>query len=357
MRRLRYLIVVLGLVVLPVSSFSQNRADEARKHIVRGATAIEMATDANGLTLAIEEFRKAAEIAPDLAAAWYNLGAVQSKSGKFKDAIDSYKRYLTLAPQAADAQKIRDEVTKLEFKLEQADKFKSLTGHWVGKYGDIAIVTAIDGKLTIASNLNFTGEYAYSFNGGDSRDISPVYQNIVLELTQKGNQFTGIFETGTFKPYFNCVAPPQKSEVVASLEQDRLVLKLKRMSFRLAEAFNGFFDQNTHCVEVTPLGTLNVEKVLTPLPSGGIPLNTPGLQERDQIVSVDGVVLASLSGAERARKVRGEPGTTVQLVVQRLIEKEGLFSPAKYGEFNVTASFVAVNPSVMPTKQGIYFSY
>lgn len=353
MRRLRYLIVVLGLVVLPVSSFGQNRADEARKYLVRGATALEMATDASGLALAIGEFKKATEIAPDLAAAWYNLGTVQSKAGKFKDAIDSYNRYLTLAPQAADAQKVRDEVTKLEFRLEQADKFKTLSGHWVSGDGRIALVTATDGKLTIATDMRFPGEYAYSFDGNHS-DLSPVYSGAVLELTQKGNQFTGIIETGAYKPQFHCVAPPQKSEIVASQEQDRLVLRLKRMSFRVVEAFSGgMFDTKTHCVEMTPLGTMNVEVVLTPLPSGGIPTNTPGLQNGDRIVSVDGIALASLGGAERARKLRGEPGATVQLVVERRIEEKSLFSAAKYGEFNVTATLIAVDPAVKPDQQGI----
>ncbi|HJV76026.1 MAG TPA: tetratricopeptide repeat protein [Noviherbaspirillum sp.] len=352
MRRLKYLIVVLGLVVLPVSSFSQNRADEARKYLIRGATALEMATDASGLALAIGEFKKATEIAPDLAAAWYNLGTVQSKAGKFKDAIDSYNRYLTLAPQAADAQKVRDEVTKLEFRLEQAGKFNSLSGHWVSGDGRIALITAMDGKLTIATDLRFPGEYAYSLDGNHS-DLSPVYTGAVLEFTQKGNQFTTTLETGAHKPQFNCVAPPQKSEIVASQEQDRLVLRLKRMSFRVVEAFNGTFDIKTHCAEMTPLGTMNVEVVLTPLPSGGISINTPGLQNGDRIISVDGVALASLSGAERARKLRGEPGTTVQLVVERRIEEKSFFSPAKYGEFNVTATLIAVNPAVKPDQQGI----
>jgi hypothetical protein len=42
--------------------------------------------------LAAEEFRKAIGIAPNLAAAWFNLGRVQAKMGDCTGAIDGYNQ-------------------------------------------------------------------------------------------------------------------------------------------------------------------------------------------------------------------------------------------------------------------------
>src|SRR3970282_1754143 len=92
---------VFALVIFPVLSFAQSGAeDEARTYLVRGMAAIEMAKSDDELAAAVEEFKKATEIDPTMAAAWYNMGAVQSKLGRFRDAIDSYNHYLKLAPQA-----------------------------------------------------------------------------------------------------------------------------------------------------------------------------------------------------------------------------------------------------------------
>jgi tetratricopeptide (TPR) repeat protein len=101
--------------------FGQNSADEARKYLVRGMTAIETSKGNDGLAQAAKEFKKATKIAPTMAAAWYNLGSVQSKIGQLEAAIASYRRYLSLAPKADDAQQVRDDIVRLEYKLERAE--------------------------------------------------------------------------------------------------------------------------------------------------------------------------------------------------------------------------------------------
>jgi formylglycine-generating enzyme required for sulfatase activity len=92
--------------------------------MIRGVAAIEMAKSNAELTLAADEFRRATELDPSLSAAWYNLGSVQAKLGQFDAAIESYKRYLTLVPKAEDAQKVQDEIVKLEFRQELLTKSK-----------------------------------------------------------------------------------------------------------------------------------------------------------------------------------------------------------------------------------------
>ena len=123
--------------------------DLARKHIVRGAAAIEMAKSEADLAKAAAEFGEAAGYAPNMAAAWYNLGSVQAKIGQLKEAIESYGKYLALAPNADDARRIKDEIIKLEYRLEQAQSFKGLSGYWVSQTGVLYRVDADGGKLTL----------------------------------------------------------------------------------------------------------------------------------------------------------------------------------------------------------------
>ncbi|MBA4391496.1 MAG: formylglycine-generating enzyme family protein [Syntrophus sp. (in: bacteria)] len=117
-----YRLIITSFIIMGLAApvFGQSSADEARKHLVRGMAAIEMAKSEAELTAAAAEFKKATELAPTMAAAWYNLGSVQSKMGQLKDAIASYRRYVILAPKADDAQLVNDEIIKLEYRLERA---------------------------------------------------------------------------------------------------------------------------------------------------------------------------------------------------------------------------------------------
>jgi len=118
-----YYIAIAALIItgLTVPVFGQANSGEARKYMVRGMAAIEMAKNNEGLEAAAAEFGKAINIDPYLAAAWYNLGSVQSKLGHLSEAIKCYRRYLSLAPEAADARQISDEIIKLEYRLEQEE--------------------------------------------------------------------------------------------------------------------------------------------------------------------------------------------------------------------------------------------
>jgi len=117
----RLIIAVLIIIGLVAPVFGQGSSEEARKYMVRGMAAIEMAKDNEGLEAAAAEFAKAINIDPNMTAAWYNLGAVQSKLGHLGEAIKCYRRYLVLAPQASDARQVSDEIIKLEYRLEKEE--------------------------------------------------------------------------------------------------------------------------------------------------------------------------------------------------------------------------------------------
>lgn len=116
--------IVLGMTMTLLcigarASASEPVSAEATKYFNRGLAAVEMATVPADYDGAIEEFMKAQALAPGWPDVYYNLGVVQEKAGKFKEAADSLNRFLQLAPNAPDAQSIRNLITRLEFKAEQ----------------------------------------------------------------------------------------------------------------------------------------------------------------------------------------------------------------------------------------------
>lgn len=130
-----YLVAVLAVSVLLLSSVNaQTVSEEARRHIDRGQAALEMAKTPADLEDAVREFQKAAELAPDWPDPYYNLGMVQNKIERFDDALKNLTRYLQLAPNARDAQEVKQLINKIEYKKEKTEKERmdpnSLIGIW-----------------------------------------------------------------------------------------------------------------------------------------------------------------------------------------------------------------------------------
>jgi tetratricopeptide (TPR) repeat protein len=117
-----YKIIMLALFIVSVSVFPgicQTIPEEARRHMVRGQAALEMAKSPIEYDSAIKEFNEAARLAPGWPDPYYNLALLQEKTGKLREAVASLKQYLRLAPNAPDAAKIRDHIYRLEYKAEQ----------------------------------------------------------------------------------------------------------------------------------------------------------------------------------------------------------------------------------------------
>ena len=114
---------------------AQNVPEEARRHMARGIAAIEMAKSAGDYVLAALEFEKAAKLAPDWPDVYYSLGSVQAKMGDPASAIKSYQRYLELAPRSPDAEKVRQEIYKLEYLHDRQKQAAALSGAWRASNG------------------------------------------------------------------------------------------------------------------------------------------------------------------------------------------------------------------------------
>ncbi|TRZ88823.1 MAG: tetratricopeptide repeat protein, partial [Methanosarcinales archaeon] len=115
-----YLCAVLAVSALLLSTVNTWAvSEEAKRHFDRGMAAVEMAKSPDDYAAAIKEFEQAIRLAPDWPDVYYNLGMVQEKAGKYRDAITSLKQYLRLAPNASDAATVKSLINKLEFKAEQ----------------------------------------------------------------------------------------------------------------------------------------------------------------------------------------------------------------------------------------------
>jgi hypothetical protein len=347
------MIITFIIIGLAAPVFSQNSDEEARKYLVRGMAAIEMAKSEDDLAVAVAEFKKATEIAPDMAAAWYNLGSVQSKTGQINDAIASYRRYLKLAPQAEDARRISDEIIKLEFRQEQATKVKSRAGTWVTEDGT-SFRLALDGnRMTLV-----TGEYFIT--DADAESTYPIAGKIPIttpvtlkyNLALQGNKISGSWSRSGFKAE-KCTVPEDNGEVTGELREADHVLIL-RYTFTKYHAYTQMsILTDDFCSEVVAVEKKDIEKkFFGPLPQGGIgvylggihsywpggfsmvkfgwsghltiaaikddsPAFAAGLRKEDEIIAIDNAAVATLSGSDALRKLRGEPGSEVVLSIMR----------------------------------------
>jgi Tfp pilus assembly protein PilF len=129
------LLVTALVAAWSASASAQNVPEEARRHMARGIAAVEMAKSAGDYVLAALEFEKAAKLAPDWPLVYYNLGSVQSKMGDPASAIKSYQRYLGLAPRSPDAEKVRQEIYKLEYMHDRQKLAATLSGAWKASNG------------------------------------------------------------------------------------------------------------------------------------------------------------------------------------------------------------------------------
>jgi len=92
--------------------------EEAERNMARGTAFAQKAIDSAGYKRAIAEFEAAANTAPWLAHAYYNLGVVQEKAGLYVEAIQSLKFYLMAAPDAKNARDVKNNIYALEADAE-----------------------------------------------------------------------------------------------------------------------------------------------------------------------------------------------------------------------------------------------
>jgi tetratricopeptide (TPR) repeat protein len=123
MKKLLLLFILLAWVSV---TLAETVSEEAQRYMARGFAALEMVKTPKDYERAVREFEQAAKLAPDWPKVYFHLGSVQAKAGNYGEAMRYYKRYLELAPKAPDAAKVREEIYKFEYRVEQENLKKEL---------------------------------------------------------------------------------------------------------------------------------------------------------------------------------------------------------------------------------------
>ena len=130
----RYLLLcgALMLAIVVVSAWpAQAQTDDcsaAEREMAYGEAAIQDAESQAGYLEAAKQYRAAITKAPDCAAAHFNLGVAYEKAGRLSSAKAAFETYLTLAPKAEDAAKVKKSIFKLEYRIKRAGQTESADG-------------------------------------------------------------------------------------------------------------------------------------------------------------------------------------------------------------------------------------
>lgn len=355
MNRIARLALLVVLCAIAPARAADAVSDDARRHLIRGRTAVEMAKSPEDYRAAIEEFERAVQLAPQWADAYYNLGMVQARAGRIREAIANLKRYLELAPNASDAAQVRDEIVALEYRLERETQFGVLEGEWAmeGMRPGVPLpfgpfyVLKLDGDRIVLQGkprkvLVPEAEVVSDSLGGPLALTADGELSERFELKRDGLALRGQYVRESWiEKKSRCRIPEDRSEAQGSLDpaQSRITLKYKYRVYRARYSAPLFASQ---CTEVTAVReaetTLNLVRRSAP-PAGSIglritqdeatgaiairevlpdsPAARAGLHAGDRIVAIDGKEVAGSSVAEIAQRLRGAPGSTVTVTVQR----------------------------------------
>ena len=118
---LREKIIRMALTMKPAPPVPEN----AERNMARGTAFAQKAADLAGYKKAIAEFQSAANSAPWLALAYYNLGVMQEQAELYAETIQSLKFYLMAAPDAKNAREVKNKIYALEADVEDLKAVKS----------------------------------------------------------------------------------------------------------------------------------------------------------------------------------------------------------------------------------------
>jgi tetratricopeptide (TPR) repeat protein len=144
---LREKIIMLALTMDPAPIVPEN----VERNLARGTALIRTAAGAGEYKQAIVEFEAAANNAPWLAMAYYNLAVVQEKVGFYTEAIQNFKFYLMAAPEAKNSKEIKNKIDELEVDVEGLKAGKNSVAPASPAAGPVPDkASAVAGKTTLA---------------------------------------------------------------------------------------------------------------------------------------------------------------------------------------------------------------
>jgi hypothetical protein len=111
-------VLLVSLVAAPCRA-QKEPSGEARQFMSEGIGMVDAAKSVEDLNAAARSFEKATAAAPEWPDPWYNLGKVLSMStGSEEKAIAALGKYLSLSPDAPDAEAVREDIRNVEKTLK-----------------------------------------------------------------------------------------------------------------------------------------------------------------------------------------------------------------------------------------------
>ena len=267
-RQIGRLIGVLLLISWGSLTPAATVSNEAQRYMARGMAAVEMAKSASDYALAVKEFEQAAKLAPDWPDIYYNLGSVQSKAGDITSAIKSFQRYLDLAPKSPDAAKVRDEIFKLEYRLEREKLATTLEGTWNGPNGQ-TFKMKLDGAHFHLTR-DRVGDDIFVMNVAFQSYTSPMADvPLVFSGTLVGDEISGQYlqAAGTVN---DCKMPERKGDFQGTVDvvASQIRIVYNRMTLEYDWKFKSMLSDEVVCRQTnrkeTPGYVLELKK--QPLP-------------------------------------------------------------------------------------------
>jgi tetratricopeptide (TPR) repeat protein len=136
--------------------------ESVMRSMVRAETRLKMG-GTGSYAAAATEMEQAVLYAPWLADAYFNLGTVQEKAGKFNEAMQNFKLYLLAAPRVQNANAIQAKIYELEVLKEDQDKLQTMQGEWDGP-GGRAVLTVEGPDILISYNSRHIKVQKKGFN-------------------------------------------------------------------------------------------------------------------------------------------------------------------------------------------------
>jgi tetratricopeptide (TPR) repeat protein len=94
--------------------------DGMNELVGRAKRTIKSAQSPGDYSEVVKSFKALTYMAPWIGIHYFNLGVAQEKLGKYRDAINSFERYLIASPNAKDAQLVQERIGGLKYDIEQA---------------------------------------------------------------------------------------------------------------------------------------------------------------------------------------------------------------------------------------------
>ncbi|MGA9108806.1 MAG: tetratricopeptide repeat protein [Smithella sp.] len=257
------LIIVIYCVIYCGLALAAAVPEEAQRYMVRGLAALEMAKKNSDYSSAIKEFMKAAELAPNWPDVYFNLGNALNQMGDMDGAVKNFRRYLELAPNSPDAGKVREEMIKIEYRAERIKDLANLQGNWVAAPQGQTYLMNVHGQefMAIGTSDVSSADVNVFWNGMVGPLGFPPEGKVTIIFKGKinGTEIVGVRDRQPIsEKKSGCTIPPEESEVVGSIQDDKIILKYHKTIYQAD--YSGIFFGLEWCDGVTPVGSGPVEE-------------------------------------------------------------------------------------------------